>query len=287
MTAIPLATILWCVAGLLGQPTGDAARERAIARNLDVPGIFSVAEIDSLLAAEQGLPTARRVGDWAWRLASAGGTSYRFGLAEGGYVADGRLAPGTRHDCISLVYRTTELARATSARDALAVALAHRFAGAPAESVVGPDGRVDYDRPEHLDYSVDMIRSGHWGRDVTARLTGARPDTVGSARYAPGSVTVVPQAALRPGELRHGDVVWFVLAPDDVRAAALRRDHGLMIGHAGIVAVADGEVWLVHAASRPLPGEYVTAGVVKVPLTTYLERVERYTAIVVTRLDDR
>jgi hypothetical protein len=264
---------------------GDGAVERAVGFNLRVADVYTVGEVDSILAGEADAPTARRIGDWAWRLAERGGTEYRFGLAGGGYAADGRLAPGTRHDCISLVYRTTELALAESAGEALELALARRFAGAPLDSVVDAQGRVDYDRPEHLDYSVDMVRSGLWGRDVTALLTGSRPDPTGSSRYPAGTVTTVPESRLQTDELCHGDLVWFVLSNTDERAAALRRDHGLMVGHAGIIAVHDGEVWLVHAASRPLSGWYDHGGVVRVPLATYLARVERYDAIIVTRFD--
>lgn len=263
------------------------AVERAVDCNLTEPDPFAVTTLDSLLAREQSRPTARRVGDWAWRLAGVGRLGYRFGLADDGYVSEGRLAPGTTYDCISLVYRITELALARDARDALALALSRRFAGAPPESVVTADGRVDYDRPEHLDYSVDMIRSGLWGTDVTAQLTGARADSVGSSRYAAGSIVTVPAGGLRPSELCHGDVVWFVLSAEHPSAAALRRQYGLMIGHAGIVVVNDGEVWLVHAASRPLPAWYDAPGVVAVPLTAYLDRVERYDALMVTRFSAR
>jgi len=258
-------------------------RARMLAVNLTVPDAFTVTELDSLLRAEQRLPTAARVAAWAWRQVERGGAEYRFGLADGGYAAAGRLAPGRRHDCISLVYRTTELARARSAVHALDVALATRFAGAAPAEVIAGDGRVDYDHPAHLDYSVDMIRSGHWGTDVTPELAGAAPDRVGSKRYPAGTVTVVPQQRLDPSDLRDGDVVWLVLSADDPGAAALRRDHGLMVGHVGIVVWREGEPWLVHAASRPLPGWYDTPGVVAVPLAAYLRRVERYDALMVTR----
>ncbi len=270
------------VIAVLGLPT-PSPLARAVDLNAGVPGVFTEAALDSLLALEQSRPTARRVADWAWRLADAGATSYRFGLADGGYAADGRLAPGRVHDCISLVYRATELARAGDARQALAVALATRFAGAPLDEVVGPDGRVDYDHPAHLDYSVDMIRSGQWGDDVTASLSGARPDPSGSARYPAGTVAVVPEDSLHTDDLHDGDIVWFVLSADDPRAAALRRDHGLLVGHAGVIVRRGGEAWLVHAASRPLTGWYEAPGVVRVPLAAYLERVDRYDGVIVTR----
>jgi hypothetical protein len=128
-----------------------------------------------------------------------------------------------------------------------------------------------------------MIRSGHWGRDVTASLSGARPDSAGSARYPAGSFLAVPEAALATGELREGDVVWFVLDATHAGARRLREEHGLVIGHIGILIEEGGEIYLVHAASSDLPGEYAGGRVVSVPLGTYLARVERYGAVMVTR----
>jgi hypothetical protein len=276
----PLA--VWaCVLLMVG-----GARGGVVERNLGVADILDVAAVDSVLALEQGAPVGERIGRWARRYRDSGRTEYLFGLADGGYAAEGLLAPGLRQDCVSFLYRVTELARAGSARQAVELALAVRFAGADPDSVVGPDGRVDYDRPEHLDFSLDMIRSGHWGRDVTAELTGARPDSVGSSRYPAGSFVTVPEQELVAGELREGDVVWLVLDPADDKARAMRERYGLVIGHAGVVIVENGERVLVHAASSPLPGWYERGGVVSAPLPVYLQRVERYGAVMVTRLED-
>jgi len=170
--------------------------------------------------------------------------------------------------------------RAESAR---VWALRTRFAGAPLDSVVDDLGRVDYDRPEHLDFSLDMIRSGNWGTDITSRLTGARFDTVGSSRFPAGSFTVVPEKALVEDELAEGDIIWFVLDPNHPKGGALRREYGLVIGHIGIVIEEEGRPWLVHAASSDLEGWYEGGTVVSVPLAEYLDRVERYSAILVTR----
>lgn len=250
--------------------------------NLDPGGPFSFEQIDSLLAGDGSLPTAERIGAWARRFRDAGGSSYRFGPAEGGYVAEGRLALDEHQDCVSLMYRCTELGQAADATDALAWALRLRFGGAPLDSIVAPDGRVDYDRPEHLDYSLDMIRTGAWGRDVTATLTGARPDPTGSSRYPAGSFVWVPEQDLRTDELREGDIAWLVLDPEDEGGRALREKYGLVIGHLGIIVREQDGPWLVHAASRPLPG-YERDGVVAVPLEVYLRRVEKLGGLIVTR----
>jgi len=281
---------LGCLGGLLlilgcGTPeeAGREAVDRAVVRAESAPRIMSRAREDQILRGEKALPTAEKIGRWARRYRDSGGIEYRFGLAEGGYVKEGDLVRDDRQDCVSLMYRVTELARAASSRDAVAWALDTRFAGAPVDSVVDAVGRVDYDRPEHLDFSLDMIRSGHWGRDVTGGLTGARPDTVGSPRYPAGSFTTVPEAALVEDELQEGDIAWMILNPVHGAGGRLRREYGLVIGHIGIVIIEEGRPHLVHAASSDLEGWYEGGTVVSVPLAVYLERVERYSAVMVTR----
>jgi hypothetical protein len=283
---------LICFCGLLmatacgtAQQADEMAVDRAAARAEDSVRIMSADQEDLLLREEADLPTAERIGRWARRYLLGKGIEYRFGLAEGGYVTEGELVRDDRQDCVSLMYRVTELARAGSQRDAVAWALRTRFAGAPADSVVDDQGRVDYDRPEHLDFSLDMIRSGHWGQDVTAGLSGARPDSAGSSRYPAGSFTTVSEADLVEDELKEGDIVWFILDPAHEAGGKLRREYGLVIGHIGIVIFEEGRPWLVHAASSGLEGWYEGGTVVSVPLEVYLERVERYHAVMVTRFE--
>ena len=271
-------------AELSATPVGRAI----LARNLAADELLPAAAMDSVLAAETDLPVGRRLGGWARRFLADGGVIYRFGPAAGGYVAEGLLVSDHRQDCVSLVYRCSELARAADRHDAVAVAVRTRFAGAPLDSLADRDGRVDYDRPEHLDFSLDMIRSGHWGRDLTPDLAGAVPDTAGSSRYRPGSFVYLPTAALAGGAgtaLREGDIVWLVLDPRDEAGRRLRQ-LGLVIGHLGIVILEQGRPWLVHAASRGLPGRYEGGTVVAVPLVEYLQRVDRFCGLLVTRLSD-
>ena len=263
------------------------AVDRAAVRAESSPRIMSSVREDQLLREEIDLPTAVKIGRWARRFLESEGIEYRFGLAEGGYVKEGDLVRDDRQDCVSLMYRVTELARSESSRDAVVLALNTRFAGAPADSVVDAAGRVDYDRPEHLDFSLDMIRSGHWGQDVTARLTGAKPDSAGSSRYRAGSFTTVSETALVEDELKEGDIVWLVLDPAHEAGGKLRREYGLVIGHIGMVIIEKGRPWLVHAASSDLEGWYQGGTVVSVPLAVYLERVERYSAVMVTRFSPR
>ncbi len=263
---------------------GQADPWEALARR-NAEALYPAAIMDSLLAAEKQLSTAERVGLWARRFEEAEQSSYLFGLAEGGYVSEGLIVSDHVHDCVSLTYRVSELARASNSRAALRMALGTRFAGAALDSIVNADGRVDYDRAEHLDYSLDMIRTGHWGSNITRELTGAARDGVGSSRYAADSFYFVPQRDLVESELAEGDIVWLVLSPFHEGARKLRKEYGLVIGHIGIVIVEEGRPWLVHAASSPLEGFYEGGRVAKVPLTDYIARVERFYGVMITRFD--
>jgi hypothetical protein len=293
-----IRTLIWVMAmascsgwgiSAASQPRTTADQEalgRVLALNLVQLDLFAPAALDSVLKTERLHTVPARIAGWARRYLDAPVTEYRFGLAEGGYVDRGLIVPGLRHDCISFVYRTTELARARDAHDAVRLALSTRFAGAACAEIIDAEGRADYDHPAHLDYSLDMIRSGLWGRDVTETLAGAVLDTTGSSRYPPRSFVFLTEAALASADLREGDLVWLVLDPEHPAARALRDKHGVVIGHAGIVLIEDGTPWLAHAASRPLQPWYDRGGIVKVPLKEYLRRVERYCGLVVTRLGD-
>jgi pimeloyl-ACP methyl ester carboxylesterase len=264
-------------------PVRAAARKRALAAASQAERIEPKTAEDELLASEQGQPTPERIGAWARRFLEADEVVYLFGPAEGGYVAEGALVSDRRQDCVSLLYRVSELAQARDHEDALDWALRTRFAGAVLDSVVGPDGQLDYDAPVHLDYSLDMIHSGMWGFDVTRGLAGVTIDTVGTPRYPAGSFEYVPTAELDPKDLNEGDIAWFVLNPAHEGAANLREEYGLVIGHIGILIVDDGRPWLVHAARSDLEGWYEGGTVVKVPLVDYLARVDRFAGIIVTR----
>ena len=283
MKMMPLVCILIILAAGCTSGEDRQALTRAVERAESAPRIMSPEQEDRLLTEEKDLATPARIGQWARRFLDADGIEYLFGLKAGGYVAEGDLIRDNRQDCVSLMYRVTELARADDHRDAVAWALRTRFAGAPLDSVVDEQGRVDYDRPEHLDFSLDMIRSGNWGQDVTTGLTGAEPDSAGSSRYQAGSFTVVPETALVEDELAEGDIIWLVLDPDHPAGGRLRNEYGLVIGHLGIVIIEDGQPRLVHAASSDLEGWYQGGTVVSVPLAVYLDRVGKYSAVMVTR----
>jgi len=260
--------------------------DRLVARNLDAAVSLPVSLIQNRIAAWRGLPVGERVAHWARLYASRHDNVYCFGPKPGGYTAESLLVQDYKHDCVSLFYRTTELARAASTEDALRIAFRTRFQGADAAQWPSPTGAVSYDDPAHLDYSEDMLRTGIWGRDVTSEVGAAVPDATGSSRYPPGSYAFIPKGRLRYKNLRSGDLLYFVLDEKNEKARALREQYGLLVGHQGIVDRDGDTVYLVHAAQSDLPGVYTGNRVVRVPLRTYLARVERFKGVMISRLEE-
>ena len=263
-----------------------ADRLAALLRRNEDP---SVSLPETLLAARialwKPLPVGDRVARWANLFVSRTDNTYCFGPKPGGYVADGLLVQDYKLDCVSLFYRCTELARAESPRDAILLALTTRFAGGVPTSVVQPSGAVDYDDPSHLDYSEDFAAAGHWGRDVTRDVGDAVLDAAGTSRYPAGTRWFIPSHRIRYDRLRDGDLLLYVLDENHVKAQTLRRDYGLLVGHQAMANVQGGEVIQIHAAQSPIAGVYAGNRVVRLPLRTYLQRVERFKGIMVVRLE--
>jgi hypothetical protein len=258
--------------------------ERLVQRNLDPRVSLPESLIASRMQEWGDLSIGERIARWAELYLERGDATYVFGLQEGGYVADSLLVQDYKQDCVLFSYRCTELARATTARQAISRALETRFAGADLGGVVSPAGAVDYDHDAHLDYSLDIVRSGLWGSEVTAVVGVAETDDVGTKRYPAGSFVYIPTAKLRLDHLEDGDLLYFVFDEEDPRGQRMRSDYGLVIGHQGIARRRAGAVDVIHAARSDLPGEYSGDRVVRVPLLTYLQRVESFKGIIVTRI---
>jgi hypothetical protein len=260
--------------------------ERMIAFNLDNAHTLPSALVDSLMAQFRDLPLGDRIAAWADYFWRRGDARYLFGLAEGGYAVEGRLVDDFATDCILFFYRTLELGRSSSALEAVQFAYGTRFYGAALETVVSPEGRLDYDNPVHLDYTLDIIRSQIWGKDVTRSLGSAVRDRTGTARYDPDSVQVyyLPRDALAPAAMRNGDVVFFV-SDESTESGRRLREQGVIIAHVGIIRIENGIPQLIHPASKGLEGIYAGGKVEKLPLATYLQRVENFKGIMVTRVE--
>ena len=251
--------------------------DRMVRRNLDQPYVVDSGRLDAAMGLFADLPLGERIASWANWFRELGRSEYVFGLDPDGYVAQGRLCQDFATDCILFLYRVTELARSTTAEEAVQFAFGTRFYGASVERAVSADGRVDYRDPAHLEYSEDMIASGIWGQDVTA--------TLGAKLRKSGDINYIATADIPYRELRTGDIVWFVgeakTPPEGVDDGRETRLH-----HVGFVDARQGSVDLIHAAMKPLPGIYDHAGVARVALRTYLERVDRFDGILVTRLQE-
>jgi hypothetical protein len=260
-----------------------ALYERMVQFNLHSPRALPAAEIDSLMAGFSALELGARIAAWAEYFYQRGDAVYRFGLDEEGYVTEGRLIDDFHTDCVLFCYRVTELGRSSSALEAVQFAFGTRFYGAVLGEVVDAEGRVDYENSVHLDYTIDMIRSGIWGQEITATLGETIADAEGSTRYAPGTVDYVDQAAWKPEALRDGDIVYFVSDPATDLGRSLR-EAGAIIGHLGIIKIEAGRPMLIHAAARGLSGLYAGGQVEKVDLATYLSRVENFRGLIATRI---
>jgi len=251
--------------------------------NIGGPDAISRDELLGAFARASGEPLSRRVAFWASFFLERGDASYVFGDEPDGYVSRGRLVDDIHIDCVLFVCRVVELATADSPEDALRRALALRFGGASPSDVIRPDGTVDYAHPSRITHGWDLIRGGALGRIVNEDIGDVASDP-GTTRIAGGDVNYVPAHAARLDAVRDGDGMFLVLDETNSAAADIRERTGAVVGHMGIARRSTGGVELVHAASHDLPGSYVGGRVVAVSLRKYLDRVERFKGIVVTRL---
>lgn len=261
------------------------ALDRLLARNQDAACSLPSAEIRQHMEAWREFPVGKRIALWASLFQKRGDTTYLFGLKKEGYVAEGLLVQDFKPDCVLFFYRCTDLARAETPREAVLQGLESRFQGAAA-SPVDANGRVDYENSAHLDYSMDIVRSGVWGRDVTGEVGMAVTDSIGTSRYPAHSFEYIPSSQLRMDRLLDGDHLFFVLNEASDRGQRMRQKYGLVVGHQGIVMREDDQVYLIHAASKDLPGVYEGNQVVKVLLRTYLDRIESHKGVLITRVDN-
>jgi hypothetical protein len=256
---------------------------KMVAGNLDQPQNLPSTVIDSVMAGLDGLGVGERIGRWAEFLHERGGNAYVFGLDSAGYVSRGLLVDDVSTDCVLFFYRTSELGRSGSAVEAVQFAFGTRFYGAPIAEVVSPEGLLDYDHEAHLDYTVDMIRSGIWGQDVSDSVGTTVADGVGTSRFPPDSVRYVPKDRIDYGKIKTGDGIHCVLDEATEKGRKIR-ESGALIGHIGVAVRNGDEVWYIHPASSDLPGEYEGGRVVKVRLKTYLDRMENFKGVMVTRV---
>ena len=279
------AAITWLTPRTAGIEVPPDRFERLLRRNLNPAVSLPETLLAHRLEAWKALPVGERIARWAELFVGRTDNVYCFGPKAGCYVGDSLLVQDYKLDCVSLFYRCSELARSVSPRDAVLLALTTRFAHGQAADVVRPSGAVDYDNPAHLDYSEDFAATGLWGRDVTHDVGIDTADALGTNRYPAGTRRFIPKGKIRFDRLRDGDLLLFVLDEKNDKARKLRQDYGLLVGHQAIVRIDKGTVYQIHAAQSDLTGVYTGNHVVKVPLRTYLGRMEKFKGIMVLRID--
>ncbi len=259
--------------------------EQMVNYNLDNDHTLPSSLIDSMMREYKSYAIGDRIAAWADYFWSRGDANYLFGLKPGGYVTKGRLVDDYATDCILFFYRVTELGRSSSALEAVQFAFGTRFLGASLEKIVNENGRVDYEDPVHLDFTIDIIHSGIWGNQVSKDIGRTTIDAAGSTRYDGGTLSFVASDKINYHKLRSGDLVYLVT--DETTTSGERlRSYGSIIGHVGIIKTEGDNVYLIHPASKPIEGVYEGGKVEKVLLETYLNRVETFKGIMVTRIEN-
>ncbi|MBI5143358.1 MAG: hypothetical protein HZA20_14390 [Nitrospirae bacterium] len=190
----------------------------------------------------------------------------------GEYVRREVVVADERVDCMYLTFRAIELALSSSPEEAVEKALELRFPGRGRME----NGRiVNYD--ERFQYGEDMIDSGKFGREITAKLG---PTTAIAGSRGRGSVRILDRAtaiAAVPA-LSSGDIIYFIKDP-------AKRVVGEIVGHIGFVSRETtlkpaGTVYLIHAGGRKKSG----GSVKKVSLEDYLTNMQ-FIGIRITRFE--
>jgi hypothetical protein len=132
------------------------------------------------------------------------------------------------------------------------------------------EGRVNYD--DRFRYGEDMIRSGKWGRDITAEIGDTFNSAVPEGDRELQAVSS-RELAEKADQLRSGDIVFFVKPRE-------QRVRGEIVGHIGIIKREARAVYLIHAQGTKRKGGSVRRS----PLQEYL-RTMPFSGAVLTRID--
>jgi hypothetical protein len=191
------------------------------------------AGIAGLQAEVSGVPVGERIARWAEEFV---GTPYDPDPT-GEYVTRRVIVADERVDCMYHTFRSVELAFTGAPGEAVALALEKRFI---TKGVIKDGAVQNYE--DRFQYAMDMLRSGKWGTEVTARL--ARTAEIQGSRGV-DTILMVPKEHIPETfpALKSGDIVFFVKDPN-------KRVVGEVIGHIGIVKREGGEVYLIHASGR-------------------------------------
>jgi cell wall-associated NlpC family hydrolase len=216
------------------------------------------------------LPLNKRIAYWAARFI---GTPYDpdpLGL----YVRTNRIVADEKIDCMYHAFRSVELARSTTPRQAIEEALTLRFTtkGKLADGLV-----TNYDM--RYQYGEDMVFSDKWGKNITAVL--------GTVETIPGSrgrdtVDILPKKVLLTRsvqtQLQDGDILYWVKDPK-------KRSVEEIVAHLSIVHIKNGKTYLIHAAGDKDHAGRPGGGIVKeVSFEDYVRHM-KFIGAFVTRFD--
>ncbi len=226
------------------------------------------AEVEKLEPFLKELTTGERIALWAEKFV---GVPYDED-PKGIYVTQARIVVDEKVDCMYLTFRAVELGLSRTPEEAIRIALDKRFRY---RGELCSDGTVaNYE--DRFQYGEDMVESGKWGREITARM-GSTARLQG-ARGRDFWEILPPQELLSGiGRLKSGDLVFFMTPPE-------KRKVGEGVGHIGVVKVEDTstarKVYLIHASGTKLRGGSVR----KILLTDYVSKMP-FVGVKITRFE--
>ncbi len=228
---------------------------------------FSASDLDQNLLSLQGKTVGEKIAFWAEKFV---GTPYDRD-PEGIYVTRSAVVADDSVDCMYLTFRAVELALSRTPEEAIQIALEKRFHSRG----ILKDGKVS-NYEDRFEYGEDMIRSGKWGKEITANI-GRTARIRGSRGREFYEVLSPHELARRMGRLRSGDLLFFFKVPE-------KRVVEEGVGHIGIIKVeakgSDNEIFLIHASGTKSSGGVVK----KVPLLDYLDKMP-FVGAKVTRVE--
>ncbi|MBZ0157277.1 MAG: hypothetical protein K8I29_13835 [Alphaproteobacteria bacterium] len=216
---------------------------------------LTLEEINALQSEVRDRPLGERIALFAEKFV---GTPYDPD-PRGAYVTGETIVADGEVDCMYLVFRAVELALSSTPEEAVRAALDKRFVTAG----VLVEGRVS-NYEDRFAYGEDMIKSGKWGRDITAEIgKTVRVRKVRDGDYA----DILPPRELLGGmeKLRSGDIIFFTKTPGKEVA-------GELVGHLGIVItekLPHPGIYVIHASGKKGKG----GAVKKVSLKEYLKKM--------------
>lgn len=245
-----------------------SADTKPLTTQLLTPATMTIAQMAKLQGELKLTPVGKRIAFWA---AAFVGTPYDTDPL-GVYVSCKKVVCDIEVDCMYLAFRSAELASSDTPLHAEERALDLRFRtkGRVENGVV-----VNYEA--RFEYGEDMVTSGKWGEDVSAKV--GKTEKVAGSRghdyydYVPKTVMLRPEAMKN---LQDGDIIYFVKDPS-------RRAVGEVVGHLGVIKLEAGKPMLIHASGSKKGKDKPGGGVVKkVDLSDYL-RDTKFIGVIITR----